>query len=278
MATSRDPEAGRESGSWPPADLPAVPAWHTPPHHPAPDAQVTHVWRSSLDVPPEVARDMAHALSADERARAAAIVVDRARERFVAGRFLLRTLLGRYLDLPASQVALAYGPRGKPELAPGLTAARLTFSLAHSRDCIVLALALERAVGVDIEFLRPPSDMAGLVRRAFSAAEQSEWSALPPDRRLEAFYRGWTAKEAWLKARSTGLTWPLDWFTVSLAPGSPLRLLAVDGEPAAPQHWSLLSFEPALGCIGALAVEGAPGPVDFFDHPLPAVAGAAAES
>lgn len=278
MATSRDPEVGRGSGSWPLAGPPLVPAWHTPPHHPALDAQDTHVWRASLDVPPEVALDMAHALSADEQARAAAIVVDRARERFVAGRFFLRTLLGRYLDLPAHQVVLAYGPRGRPELAPGLSAARLTFSLAHSRDCVVLALALNRAVGVDVEFVRPLSDMAGLVRRVFSAAEQSEWSALPPEGQLDAFYRGWTAKEAWLKARSTGLTWPLGWFTMSLAPGSPLRLLAVDGEPAAPLHWRLLSFEPALGCIGALAVEGAPGPVDFFDLPLPAVAEGAFDS
>jgi len=262
------------AASPPPHGLGYVPAWLPPPDRPDLVAGETHVWRACLQLPPDVARCMADALPAGERARAEAIVVDRARDRFVASRFLLRTLLGRYLDLPPHQVALAYGAHGKPELAPGLSTTRLVFSLAHSRDCLVIALDLGRAVGVDVEFIRPLSDVAGLVGRAFSPAERAEWSALPPECRLEAFYRGWTAKEAWLKARSTGLTWPLDWFTTSLAPDSPLRLLAVDGEPGSASGWSLLSFEAAPGCIGALAVEGAAGPVRFFGPLQPADLGA----
>jgi 4'-phosphopantetheinyl transferase len=73
---------------------------------------------------------------------------------------------------------------------------------------------------------------------------------------LEGFYRGWTCKEAWLKAVSLGLTWPPSWFSVSPGPGQAARLVDVQGDPEAPGRWSLACFEPVPGYLGALAVEG----------------------
>jgi 4'-phosphopantetheinyl transferase len=207
-------------------------------------------------------------LSGDERARAGRIAPDRARDRFVGGRRILRSILGSYLGVPAAAVELAYGPHGKPELAPGPSAGSLAFSLTHSRDLALVALTRAGAIGGDVEYLRPLVDADGLAARVFSPAERAEWRALPPEQRLEGFFRGWTAKEAWLKAKSTGLTWPPDWFSVSLAPRAPLRLVEVAGDPGAPRQWTLASFEPAPGYLGAFAVEGSGLRVGFFDYCL----------
>jgi 4'-phosphopantetheinyl transferase len=227
-----------------------------------------HLWRARLDLPASVIERMPWALSDEERARARRIVLDQARARFVAGRHVLRTVLGMYLGLSAERIELAYGPHGKPELAPKPASSCLTFRLAHSHDLALVAVTLGRAIGVDVELLRPVSDVAGLVARVFSAKEQAEFRDLPLDRRLEGFFRGWTGKEAWLKAKSTGLTWPPDWFSVSLTPGAPLRLLDVTGDPKAPDRWALASFTAAPGYLGALAVEGWGLRLASFHHSL----------
>ena len=60
-------------------------------------------------------------------------------------------------------------------------------------------------IGVDIERLRPLSDMDALAERVFSAAERAALAAVPPDRRVEAFFAGWTRKEAYIKARGEGI-------------------------------------------------------------------------
>jgi 4'-phosphopantetheinyl transferase len=215
-----------------------------------------HLWRARLDVPQELVGQLADVLSADERGRSARIVTDRARARYIAGRHILRTVLSRYLGLAPGDLEFTYGPQGKPALLPGQNHCEVSFSLAHSRDRVLLAIACRREVGVDIEFVRPLFDAMGLARRVFSSREMEELWALPPGERLEGFFRGWTCKEAWLKAVSIGLTWPPDWFSVSLGEGVPSRLLEVQGDPEAPARWSLCCFEPAPGYVGALAVAG----------------------
>jgi len=270
-----DPLPGAGIGSaCRPVDCPILePDWLPPPPDLVLASGDVHLWRDTLDRPSGASGGAWRVLSEEERTRAARISLDRERGRFIAGRCILRSILGRYLGLAEDGVRLAYGPHGKPELAPGLSALPLTFSLAHSQDCILVAVTVRRAIGVDVEFLRPLSDLPGLVARVFSAPEQAEWHALPAELRLEGFFRGWTGKEAWLKAKSTGLTWPPDFFSVSLTPGTPLRLLDVKDDANAPGQWSLASFTAAPGCLGALAVEGCRWNMASFDNSLAFPAG-----
>jgi 4'-phosphopantetheinyl transferase len=246
------------------------PIWGLPPSRLVLARDGVHLWRGRLDLPAGEIEQTARVLSEDERGRAGRISNEPARARFVAGRCILRSLLGRYLGLPAEQLEFAYSPRGKPELASPTEHRPLSFSLAHSGDWILIAVASGRAVGVDIEFVRPLFDIEGLVGRIFSADEQAQWHALPPDKRLEGFFRAWTGKEAWLKAKSMGLTWPPDWFSVSLTPGTPLRLLSVRDEPGAQHRWSLVSFDAAPDYLAALAAEGSSWRAICYDWSLQA--------
>ena len=270
MVVRQRPGSESTQGSiWWPPDIPWLHLpWLSPPESPALASDEVHLWRATLVLPSSVVEAMARVLSDDERARAGRIALDQARERFVAGRHFLRTVLGRYLGLPAESVELAYGRHGKPELVPELACRSLDFSLTHCRELALVAVTLGRAIGVDVERLRPLSDVAGLVARVFSAPEQAEYRDLPPGQKLEAFFRGWTGKEAWLKANSTGLSWPPNWFSVSLAPDAPLRLLEVTGDRDAPERWALASFRAAPGFLGALAVDGTGLRLASFDCTL----------
>jgi 4'-phosphopantetheinyl transferase len=213
-----------------------------------------HVWCASLD-PPGVEYDrLAGTLSADERARAHRFHFERDRRRYVVGHGLLRAILGRYLDLEASEVRFRFGQHGKPFLAAGLGDAGLQFNMAHSHGLGLYALIRDHAVGVDIEHVRDQADLEQIAANFFSARENAALRALDADQRLVGFYNCWTRKEAYIKAIGEGLNYPLDQFDVSLIPGEPVRLLGIAGDEGAPNRWSLWSLEPCAGYVGALAI------------------------
>lgn len=215
-----------------------------------------HLWRASLAVSPLVFAQLAPTLAPDEQARAARFVYSEDRIRFIAGRGILRTILGRYLDCAPAHIRFDYGIYGKPALAEPAQRSGITFSVAHSGDLALYSIAVGRAVGVDVEAIRTIKDGRAVAAVAFSPLEQAALAALPEDRWLQGFFRCWTRKEAYVKARGLGLSLPLDRFDVSLMPNDPPRLLRVQGEPVEAARWVLHEVVPAPGYLGAVAVEG----------------------
>ena len=77
-----------------------------------------------------------------------------------------------------------------------------------------------------------------------------------------AFYRIWTRKEAFIKAEGSGLSFPLNQFTVSL--DEKAQLLATGWDANERDLWHLKSFEPLKGYVGALAVKSKVADVHFY--------------
>jgi 4'-phosphopantetheinyl transferase len=109
---------------------------------------------------------------------------------------------------------------------------------------------------VDIEAVRPGFVAERIAEQCFAPAEVAELRSLPLAQQDAAFFACWTRKEAFVKALGQGLSYPLQRFQVSLAPGEEPHLVTVDSDRRARQHWSLLD----LGCLpthrAALVVEG----------------------
>lgn len=216
-----------------------------------------HVWRFSLDPDDDRLTRLEATLSDDEQARADRYRGPGLRRRFVAGRGVLRELLGYYLGTEPGRVGLVYGLRGKPRLAGR---EGLTFNLAHSGGQGLCALTMRRELGVDIEQVRPFENAERIIGRYFTPAECDEFLACSVEHRLPAFYRGWTRKEAFLKATGEGLATALDSFEVSLA-AAPVDargslLLTVEGDREAARRWMLVDVDAGPGFTAALAVEG----------------------
>jgi 4'-phosphopantetheinyl transferase len=135
---------------------------------------------------------------------------------------------------------------------------RLCFNLSHSKNLVLYAFSSDREVGVDLEYIDPACDTQQLVQEFFSPFEKAEWETLPPDQRLEAFFTGWTRKEAYLKALGDGLTFPLDQFSVSMNPSQPATLMQAQRDSDELSRWLLQTLHPAPapGFTAAVAVEG----------------------
>ena len=219
----------------------------------APD--VVHVWTLDLDAPPVPLGVAEATLTPDERARASRFLLERERVRHIFARGGLRLLLGHHLRRDPAAVPLRYSPLGKPRLAAEAGSA-LRFNLAHSGSRIVYALALDRELGVDVERVRAIADTTDISRRFFSEAEHAALMSLRGPRRLLAFYRCWTRKEAFLKALGEGLTRPLSAFDVGVAPEAQPRVLRAAWAPGG--SWALSDLDVTPGYVGALAIEGRP--------------------
>ncbi len=219
-----------------------------------PDGEV-HLWLAPLAVEPDELARFEELLSHDEGARAGRLLDRENRNRLIAGRGLLRTILGRYLEKPPAEIRFAYGEQGKPSLA-GEGHHGLAFNLSHGGELLLLAVARHREVGVDLEQMRDDLPFREMAARYFASPERAELFALPPQTQLRAFYRCWTRKEAYLKGCGSGFSRPSDSFAVSLLPGHPPALIEHRDSPEEPDRWSIADVPVPPGCCAALAVTG----------------------
>jgi 4'-phosphopantetheinyl transferase len=214
------------------------------------------VWR----IPAAVAAAVAGYLDDAERQRAAALRRVAARQLFIAHRGAQRTILAGYLGCTAADVRFAYAEHGKPAVA----GAPLHFSASRRGELALVAVARDRALGIDVEGVRPLPDLDAVIRATCTAAEQAALQVLNPAARLHAFYRCWTGKEAYLKLHGWGLTVEPGTIGVHAADLLESRTGWAGGGPAAnPAHLTWPSVAP--GYVAALAVEGAPPAVCAYD-------------
>lgn len=156
----------------------------------------------------------------------------------------LRRVLASYLDASPEVIELETGPHGKPRLRGE---ARLRFNLSHSADLLVVAVALEREVGIDVEWIDPERDALALARRALPAEDAAAVAAATPEERPEVFHDAWVRFEAVAKCLGTGLS-------VSAAELAQRR-----------EHLSVLPLDLGPGFAAALAMEGAAPTVRRFE-------------
>lgn len=228
--------------------------WPCPPKDLVLSSSDVHVFCATLNLPETVTRQLAQTLSTDEQIRSERFYFERDRRRFIISRGILRTILGCYLGIAADQLQFCYGQHGKPELALG--GYGLRFNLSHSQELVLYAVTRDRAIGIDVEYIRPVAEVEQIAQRFFSAREKAVFCTLPDDCKQAAFFNCWTRKEAYLKAIGDGLSIPLDQFDVSLSPGEPARLYSIKQDRAAAERWCLQELTPAPNYVAALAVEG----------------------
>ena len=217
-----------------------------------------HIWCANLDVPPETSACLYAILTPDERTRSARFRFERDQQRFIVARGVLRSLLGRYLQIEPSQISFVYNEFGKPDVSHE-SRDRLKFNLSHSAGLALIAIATASNVGVDLEHIRAQSDYVDIARHFFSPAERDYLISLPSQLYAEAFFSCWTKKEAYVKACGEGLAIPLNSFSVPLTTNhthTPVDLYVATKEIVPANLWSLYALRPAPGYAGALAIEG----------------------
>ena len=149
-------------------------------------------------------------LTPEERQRASKMRTGTAPEEFVAGRGLLRRLLGASLNCDPRGVEIVLGAHRKPALR-GMRMPH--FNVSHSGGMVLIALSRTGPVGVDVEYMDSTVETMDVARAAFHSDDlRLIESAGTAQERLLAFYGCWTRREAVAKADGRGLTLPASGF------------------------------------------------------------------
>lgn len=182
-------------------------------------------------------------LSAEEQRKAARFRCPHDQRRYLAAHAALRRALAARGAGEASSLRFESGAWGKPALCDSRG---LRFNLSHSDDIGLIGSSFSHEVGVDVERIRPLPDVAMLVVEHFTAAERAQFERLPPQAQDQAFFLGWTRKEACLKAVGVGLSVDPSSIEAGLTCEPCLLTIALGAE------WSVVEVHSTLGSCGVV--------------------------
>jgi 4'-phosphopantetheinyl transferase len=211
-----------------------------------------HVWHTNLELSDERIDCLMELLDTGERARAARFLVTDACKQYIISHALVRTTLGRYLQIDPQAIRFRTTANGKPELADGQA---LDFNLSHTAGTAAIAITRERPIGIDVERIRDNLNPLELAGRFFSPKECEWLKRQPASDQLRAFFACWTAKEAYIKACGVGLSMGLAGFGVIPKTGNARLQLEIYGHTEESSQWLIWQLDLGPDLCAALAVQ-----------------------
>jgi 4'-phosphopantetheinyl transferase len=160
-----------------------------------------HIWSCSLM---EKAYDVDYLrtiLSEDEKEKAKKFKFLKDQQHFIVARGYLRCLLALYLNQLPEHIKIVYGLWGKPQVAGN----SLYFNLSHSKGAILYAFVRSYDVGIDLEHINEHIDVEEMALTLLSSQDLSYWNSMTPKAKINAFFRFWVSREAFLKCVGKGL-------------------------------------------------------------------------
>jgi len=221
-----------------------------------------HIWSLNFVVNDDAYNKYHSLLSEDEKTRASKFKFYKDKRCYVVGKGVLRLLSGKYLNNDAKAIVFEYGKQGKPKFK---YEAHLNFNVSHSGDIAIIGFVYDHTIGIDIEIIKDDFDTLEIANNFFSKKEIAELRKIPNPQKHIAFYRCWTRKESFIKAKGQGLSFPLDSFSVSIDSDEKSELLETKWDEHEKNFWNLFSFSPKEKYIGAISVRGEVNKVQYFN-------------
>jgi 4'-phosphopantetheinyl transferase len=170
-------------------------------------------------------------------------------------RGVLRKILGSYLNKHPGKICFGYSAHGKPTLAHGHIDDNICFNLSHSGEFALYAVTLNKKIGIDIENIKDAVSPEHVAQQFFSQNEISSLEKIDMSKRSGLFFQYWTRKEAILKARGEGLSFPMEQFDVSLINGKVLSPVILKGNNTGVPGFYVQDLFPGNGYAAAIAID-----------------------
>lgn len=226
------------------------------PGHPGLELKAVHLWGIELDGSPRCLERCAQWLDEEEEHRAARLIREEDRQRYVLAHGGLRAVLSRYLGTDPDVVSLYCSEAGKPSLTRELRGQpAITFNMSHAHGRALIAVSKGQEVGVDLERIRSDVEVAKLSERYFAPSEHATIMQSTHEQRAARFFRYWVSKEAVLKAQGLGLQALSQCEILLGADGAGADVLVPMGSPLQ-NNWKVRLLSCGEGWEGAVAAQG----------------------
>jgi 4'-phosphopantetheinyl transferase len=214
-----------------------------------------HLWLTFYDEIREqrLLSDYWSLLGAAEREKHSRFRFERDRRQYLVTRALVRTVLSKYVGVDPQDWRFTTNAFGRPQIAnENVGAADLTFNIAHTRGLIVLGIARDRELGVDVENVSAREACVEIADRWFAPEEVADLHRLPAEQQPHRFFEYWTLKESYIKARGLGLSMPLDRFWFRFLENERVCVTLRDAES---RRWEFWQLRPATEYLIAVCAE-----------------------
>lgn len=171
------------------------------------DRSELHVWRFNLDIEISRYEKFIPILSTEEIQRANKFLSKKDYYQHLAAHIIKRIVLGRYLNISPKLLQFKTEQYGKPTLSKIQNYKNIQFNISHTNNLVLIAITIEDDIGIDVEYNSRKISIKNLGDFILSPIEKQFFSKITsPQEKRKAFFRCWTRKEAYLKARGIGLT------------------------------------------------------------------------
>ncbi len=208
-----------------------------------------HIWQVFTDITSADFVKYKSVLSDTELTKAHFFKNNQARDSYVVRQAALRLLLSRYLSISLNSVKVGQEKKGKPI---SLDDPGLYFNISKSGTLATIAFSRDSELGIDIERVRPLTDLNEMISSNFTTNE-IKFINSKPNERLRRFFRFWTVKESFLKAIGEGLSIaPKNVeFNIENEQIKQLSILGVSEQ----KNWNFKEFTTSIEYVGTITYE-----------------------
>ena len=166
---------------------------------------------------------------------------------------LLRQVLSCYTDVAPADWLFERTAHGRPEIAnPG--APPLRFNLTHTAGLVACVVTLVDDCGIDAEQITSRHNPSGVAKRMFSEIETRALERLQGEAYLEHFFSRWTLREAYVKARGIGISFPTRKLTFTVKRDNSAEVSFHPTIDDRRDNWHFQLFKPTGEHITAIAL------------------------
>lgn len=198
---------------------------------------------------------MRRLLCRHEKARADRFHSELDARRFVLAHGTLRTILGKYLGIAPDHLRFSFDAFGKPELDAVTGETGLHFNLTHSGTVVLIAVARDQELGIDVERVRQLPAEDAMLQRCLTKREYASLHSMSSEDRRLALFSCWVAKEACLKAAGSGLWQSMQAVELTIIPPYQVQRTRLHTWHGEVRQWMVIPMRPLGGYVASLAVQ-----------------------
>ncbi|MFT6909791.1 MAG: 4'-phosphopantetheinyl transferase [Oleiphilaceae bacterium] len=203
-------------------------------------------------------------LNHSEQSRLERFYFERDSKLYQLSHCMLRWVLSHYTGQLPEHLEFAVNQYGKPSLKGDTD---ISFNLSHSNETTVLAIGKNYELGVDLEEINYQKEIRNILDHFFHPDEILQFKALNGAQKSELFFKLWTLKEAYIKAKGLGLSIPLNAFNFdcSQAPILDVFFQTELNEKTSPWQFSLFESLHYDNFLTAVAVKSAQASIEAYN-------------
>ncbi len=232
-----------------------------PPAGQSPDilSSEAHVWLISPESisDPAILQYCHDILDSDERRKVDRFFQPRDSHSYLVSHAMVRCVLSRYAAVAPSDWCFRHGEHGRPEVACDHQTP-LRFNLTHTHGLAACVVTHDDPCGIDAEQLYARNNPLGVAERMFSATEVKQLQQYEGDAFLNYFYERWTLREAYVKARGIGISFPTRQLCFDVEQDN-IGVTFDDAIDDNEDNWDFRLIRPDTGHIVALALHRCSG-------------------